>query len=46
MSINFPASLNLVSHTFTSWYQNVNKKYVQLNKAHEFFAVRTFKFKY
>ena len=29
-----------------SWYQNVNKKYVQLNKAHDFFAVTIFQLKY
>ena len=38
--------LSYFSNSFISWYQNVNKKYVQLNKAHKFFAVRIFKFKY
>ena len=43
ISIDFPASLKLIQNSFVSWYQNINKKYVQLNKAHKFFAVRTFK---
>ena len=46
LSIDFPAYIILVSNSFTSWYQNVNKQYVQLSKAHKFFAVRIFKFRY
>ena len=46
VSFHFPASLKLVSNSFITWYQNVNKKYVQLNKAQKFLAVRIFKFKY
>ena len=35
----------MVSYSFISWYQNLNKKYVQLDKAQFFFAIRIFKFK-
>ena len=45
ISIDFPTSLKFFSNSFISWYQNVNKKYAQLNKAHKFFGVRIFKLK-
>ena len=39
-SNDFPASFKLISNSFISWYQNINKD-VQFNNAHKFLTVRS-----
>ena len=42
ISIDAPSFFKLVSNSFISWYQNINKKYVQFNNAKKNFHCKFF----